>query len=82
MSSTPEEDCSLPNAEFGPDKGRLGSVNTNLRAPRFGGKSRKPCLAVRSPALQERGRSTEQRSGLPAESPSRGRSPQEAGSVT
>ena len=74
------DDESLLNAEFGPDRGRLGSVNTTLKTPLSGGKSREPCLEVRSPALQERGRSDEHKSGLGP--PTTGRSPQEAGSLT
>lgn len=58
------EEISLPNAEFGPERGRLGSVNTALNDPPFGGRSRGPCLAVKSPTRHRRGLSLEQRAGF------------------
>lgn len=57
------------NGESGPDRGRLGSVNTALNDPPSEGRLRGPCLDTRSPALHRRGFSGEQRplfSGIPA----------------
>ena len=51
--------------DWGPVRGRLESVKTALNMPFCSrGKSKLPCLAVRSPELQASGMSLEQRAGF------------------
>ena len=76
------EEDSVPKAEFGPDRGRLGSVNTALNSPRVRGMFRGPCFEPRSPTLQARSESVEHKFWLLGEGSNIGRPSQELGLVT
>jgi hypothetical protein len=71
-----------PKGESGPDRGRLGSVNTILNGVPSVGRWRVPCLETRSPALHKRGASEEQRSGFAGGAPTTDRPLQLPPSIT